>query len=447
MFNKTLPTVGIYVSRHLGLLLCNIAIMKRFLPLLMLTTSLFAITGYVRFSEFSVCMDNCSIYYLEDENEEFLTWITYLDSIEILDNYNDRYVDLEGDTVQCVECDAINVTSIMLSSDCQTPVFCVVDPCSVSACTSYPAAECIPNYCDGCWADYYLNGELLNCNQTLLCDEGYTEINGHCFYDNDLAILQNMIDNSYESGIDLDCEDWDDYCGSPNPYMDDPDSWFWKIIDGQEYYFSDGDSIVEPLELGIQQWENGRLISIMCGAYIYCQLSGPIPENINELTEIEQLRLEYNYLSGYLPESICDLNVNYEDYLSFDFTGNLFCPLYPSCIEDYIGEQDTTNCEQLFIKYETVPITYNLHNAFPNPFNPNTTLRYDLPKNSKVNITIYDMMGREVKTLFNQAQDAGYKSLIWDATNNYGKPVSAGIYLYQIQAGKYIQTKKMVLLK
>jgi flagellar hook assembly protein FlgD len=64
-----------------------------------------------------------------------------------------------------------------------------------------------------------------------------------------------------------------------------------------------------------------------------------------------------------------------------------------------------------------------------------------------VNITIYDMLGRKVRTILNQQQDPGYKSLIWDATNDYGKPVSAGIYLYQIQAGEYNSTKKMVLLK
>ena len=57
------------------------------------------------------------------------------------------------------------------------------------------------------------------------------------------------------------------------------------------------------------------------------------------------------------------------------------------------------------------------------------------------------MLGRQVKTLINQTQDAGYKSVIWNATNDYDKPVSAGIYLYQIQAGEYISTKKMVLLK
>ena len=94
-----------------------------------------------------------------------------------------------------------------------------------------------------------------------------------------------------------------------------------------------------------------------------------------------------------------------------------------------------------------IPEVFALHQNYPNPFNPVTTLRYDLPENNLVNITIYDMMGREVKTLVNQTQDAGYKSIIWNATNDYGKPVSAGIYLYQIQAGKYISTKKMVLLK
>ena len=93
------------------------------------------------------------------------------------------------------------------------------------------------------------------------------------------------------------------------------------------------------------------------------------------------------------------------------------------------------------------PEEFSLHQNYPNPFNPVTTLRYDLPENGHVNITIYDILGKNVKTLINQTQDAGYRSVIWDATNDYGKPVSAGLYLYQIQAGEYISTKKMVLLK
>ena len=93
------------------------------------------------------------------------------------------------------------------------------------------------------------------------------------------------------------------------------------------------------------------------------------------------------------------------------------------------------------------PGKFQLGQNHPNPFNPVTTLHYDLSENSDVKITIYDMLGREVKTLINKTQDAGSRSVIWNATDDYGKPVSAGIYLYQIQAGEYISTKKMVLLK
>jgi hypothetical protein len=103
---------------------------------------------------------------------------------------------------------------------------------------------------------------------------------------------------------------------------------------------------------------------------------------------------------------------------------------------------------ELFIdSQQLLPDKFTLDQNYPNPFNPITTLRYELPENGLVNITIYDMVGRQVKTLVNQRQDAGYRSIIWDATNDNGKPVSAGIYLYQIQAGGNMQTKKMVLLK
>jgi hypothetical protein len=92
-------------------------------------------------------------------------------------------------------------------------------------------------------------------------------------------------------------------------------------------------------------------------------------------------------------------------------------------------------------------VEFTLSQNYPNPFNPVTALRYDLPEDAMVNITIYDMMGRIVKTMVNAQQNAGYKSVIWDATNNAGQPVSAGLYLYTIQAGAFRQTKKMVMLK
>jgi len=158
------------------------------------------------------------------------------------------------------------------------------------------------------------------------------------------------------------------------------------------------------------------------------------------------LNLRDNQLTGEIPESICDLNIEWGGW-EFNITNNQLCPPYPSCVEGEVGEQDTTNCGQVSIIDETLPITYNLYNAYPNPFNPITTLRYDLPDDAMVNVTIYDMMGRIVKNLVSSQQNAGYKSIQWDATNNIGQPVSAGLYLYTIQAGEFRQTKKMVLLK
>ena len=117
--------------------------------------------------------------------------------------------------------------------------------------------------------------------------------------------------------------------------------------------------------------------------------------------------------------------------------------------------QNNTNMVALGIGCEAIlsvdknitPKQFILHQNYPNPFNPLTTLRYDLPEDAFVNITIYDMMGRQVKTLINDQQTAGYRSLQWNATNDAGSPISAGMYLYMIQAGEFRQTRKMVLLK
>ena len=114
-----------------------------------------------------------------------------------------------------------------------------------------------------------------------------------------------------------------------------------------------------------------------------------------------------------------------------------------------MGALDVGCTEQLFIEKEiiSIPSDFTLHQNYPNPFNPTTMISYDLPKEANVNITIYDMMGRVVNNLVSSQQNAGYKSIQWNATNNAGQPISAGLYLYTIQAGEFVQTKKMVLLK
>ena len=97
--------------------------------------------------------------------------------------------------------------------------------------------------------------------------------------------------------------------------------------------------------------------------------------------------------------------------------------------------------------FDYIPTDYFLKQNYPNPFNPITTVRYELPEDSFVDVTVYDMLGNVVNNLVNTNQSSGHKSVQWNATNNQGEPVSAGVYLYKIQAGDFVDTKKMILLK
>ena len=113
----------------------------------------------------------------------------------------------------------------------------------------------------------------------------------------------------------------------------------------------------------------------------------------------------------------------------------------------YMGAFPVGCAAILSTETDVLPTNYVLHQNYPNPFNPTTQIRYDLPENSYVSIIIYDLMGKRVKLLVNTIQDLGYRSIYWNATNDLGQPVSAGMYIYTIQAGEFRQTRKMVLLK
>ena len=94
-----------------------------------------------------------------------------------------------------------------------------------------------------------------------------------------------------------------------------------------------------------------------------------------------------------------------------------------------------------------LPTVFALSQNYPNPFNPSTQIQYALPEETRVVISIYDLMGRKVRTLVNDVQNAGYRSVMWNATNDMGRLVSAGVYIYSIQAGDFVQNRKMVLMK
>ncbi|MBL7136927.1 MAG: T9SS type A sorting domain-containing protein, partial [Candidatus Marinimicrobia bacterium] len=96
---------------------------------------------------------------------------------------------------------------------------------------------------------------------------------------------------------------------------------------------------------------------------------------------------------------------------------------------------------------DLLPKVFALHQNYPNPFNPTTFIKYDLPKEAKVKIVIYNLMGREVRTLVTEKQNAGYKTVIWNGRNNNGQLVSSGCYIYHMVTDKFQKTKKMTLLK
>jgi hypothetical protein len=89
-----------------------------------------------------------------------------------------------------------------------------------------------------------------------------------------------------------------------------------------------------------------------------------------------------------------------------------------------------------------VPKTFALEQNYPNPFNPSTTIRYQLPQSATVSLKIYDVLGREVQTLVNERQAAGQYSVPFNADG-----LASGVYFYRLQAGSFVQTKKMMLIK
>ena len=91
---------------------------------------------------------------------------------------------------------------------------------------------------------------------------------------------------------------------------------------------------------------------------------------------------------------------------------------------------------------DILPVEFKLEQNYPNPFNPSTIIKFGIPERSSVLIKIYDVLGSEVKTLLNQEMDKGWYELLFNAAG-----YSSGIYIFRMQAGNYISTKKMLMLK
>ena len=113
-------------------------------------------------------------------------------------------------------------------------------------------------------------------------------------------------------------------------------------------------------------------------------------------------------------------------------------PANAPSVYKYIGPRLITSVEG----GTTAPASYLLEQNFPNPFNPSTTIKYELPKSSTVKLIVYDLLGREVSLLVNERRDAGVYEVKFD-----GLTLASGVYVYRLQAGDFVQSRKLTILK
>jgi hypothetical protein len=99
------------------------------------------------------------------------------------------------------------------------------------------------------------------------------------------------------------------------------------------------------------------------------------------------------------------------------------------------------------VDYTQRPTEFGLRQNYPNPFNPATVIEYALPKPSEVKIEIYNILGQKVRHLVDELQEPGYKKIFWDGRDDGGNEISSGVYFYRLEAGTFVECRKMTLLK
>ena len=94
-----------------------------------------------------------------------------------------------------------------------------------------------------------------------------------------------------------------------------------------------------------------------------------------------------------------------------------------------------------------LPAEFALSQNYPNPFNPTTQIKFSLPQNSKMTLTIYNILGQKVINLIDKEMEAGEHLVVWEGKDSWGNDVANGIYFYKIVADSFVETRKMVLLR
>lgn len=149
---------------------------------------------------------------------------------------------------------------------------------------------------------------------------------------------------------------------------------------------------------------------------------------------------------------LCLVKGSYNESLTINKAMKIIAPvgtvtIGPSALSKPDIEYEYKNPDKDQAADNSIPTEFNMCQNYPNPFNVTTTIYYALKEDVKVNLKIYNIVGQEIRTLVDENQPAGYKSLIWDGNNDFGKSVPSGIYIFRINTDKFNKSLKLLMLK
>jgi hypothetical protein len=323
------------------------------------------------------------------------------------------------------------------------------------------------------------NGEVV-----FYSDDGYYEYDGKSFYSLDSLRVFDTTDIEWDSGdrmwLTTDCgvikyrnpdfdiypppEKWDPWGGVYNLCIDGNDTLFMQAIHGHILYTdqdtwylkaSDPGEMINDIAvesdgtlwasrvLDLSRWSDNE------------QEFQPVVSfsDSNRLVSIDpDLRIWASSYSktGYLQNGeycvIPDLAETASNVIAFSSDGRIALNAFDRDRATYMGV-NVFLPKSLGVHESPRPEQFITARAFPNPFNPSTTIRFGIPTPGKVNITVYNVAGQKVRTLVNRPFSAGESSVVWDGRMDDGKSASSGVYLFRIVSGKLSHSDKLLLLK
>jgi len=256
----------------------------------------------------------------------------------------------------------------------------------------------------------------------------------------------------------------DSYCYT---YFDEEEASF--TIQWQDWKFYTGGGSGE-LYFQTKLYESGDIY------FYYCFLDGSLTSltvGIEDSTATDGLQIAYNeeYLENLLAVRISHNPqwLQFDSWTGYIFSGeqkdisvsfdatNLIEGTYSATLQILSDDPDqpvteipvNIQVDPAGAGEEPVPLVTALKSNYPNPFNPSTTISFELNAENieNIEIEIFNLKGQKVKILVNEKLDAGTHHVIWNGKDENGKPVSSGVYFYQMKAGKFVSTKKMILMK